>query len=207
MQIKSGELYENRTAKYLFPAIKHYGEELTNYLEYFFKLGIGLADNNKKLPPGCLYILLDANPTLYDKQKYSEKLNKFLNWIKYQNYYVDDYVFCLKEGCNSHMVVLDFPMEYNTAYSKFLLSRYSQMYTKEQINKIFPLDRTFNNKQTQEKYLKRIKHIRNILLKEDESDFIKQVNKDFGTNISKFGIKKELDYPFDYKEEVFNFKD
>lgn len=202
MQIKSGELYENRTAKYLFPAIKHYGEELLNYINYFIKLGVGLSDENKKLQRGCIFILLDANPKTYKILEYKDKLDKFITWLKYQNYYVTDYIYSNKKDEESHMIVLDFPMEYNNAYIKFMLGRYSQMYTKSEIDFLFPLRKNLSQKD-----LDRRVAIRNVLLKENESDFIKQVNSDFGTNISKFDIKKELDYPFDYKEEVFNFKD
>lgn len=200
MQIESGKLYKNRTFKYLFPTIKHYGEELTNYLRYFIKLGVGLDDENKKLPAGNFFILINTNPNIPNKKLYLEKLDRFLTWLKYKDFYVTDYVFCTKEHCESHMVVIDIPREYNNAYIKFMTGKYSQMYTKEQIFKLFPI--VMNNP----KRIIEVEKIRNVLFRGDESEFIKQVNKDFGTNISKFDKNAELDYPFIYKEEVFNFK-
>lgn len=206
MQIQSGKLYENRTYKYLFPIVKHYGEELTNYLRYFIKLGVGLGDDNRKLPAGCFFILIDTNPKIQNQKQYFEKLDRFLTWIKYQDYYVDDYIYCMKDDCSSHMVVLDMPSKYNTAYIKFIIGRYSQMYTEQEINKLFPIDNSSTNNKLISEYNDRIRFVRNVLLKKDESDFLKKVNKDFGTDLKKFSIDGELDYSPDLREEIFNFK-
>lgn len=207
MIIKNNKLYENRTYKYLFPVVKYYGEELTNYLNYFIKLGVGLNDDNKRLPGGCLCILISTNPKVSNLEDYLEKLDRFLTWIKYQDYYITDYVYSMSEECSSHMVVIDIPMAYNTAYIKFILGRYSQMYTVQQVEFLYPLDKKFRNDDLKSAYLHRICAIRNVLYKNDEKPFLDKVNKEFNTNIKKFEVKNELDFPIDLKEEYFNYKD
>ena len=91
MQIQSGKLYENRTWKYLYPCLKHYGLELMNYLTSFFKLAIGVADSNVTVEGNCIFILVDTNLTLsnnVETAKYKANFSKFLDWVKYQYFYV-----------------------------------------------------------------------------------------------------------------------
>ena len=124
MQIQSGKLYENKTWNYLYPCLKSYGSTLMKHLNSFYKLGVGIKDHNIDIEEGnCIYILLNTN--LSSPQisliNYRENFSKFLDWIRFQPYYVIDYVYDGLDKGEKHMLVLKIPDSYNKAYSLSLI--------------------------------------------------------------------------------------
>ena len=211
MQIQSGKLYENKTWDYLYPCLKIYGNQLKVYLNSFYKLGVGLRDYNVDIDEGnCIYILLDtkiysAQQTL---QSYRENLSRFLDWVRFQPYYVVDYVFEEFDNGEKHMLVLRLPGTYARAYSRFNKGKYSEMYTSKDINELFPLI-TNSNKELEVRVNTKLKKVKDILSKNSNylETFRKQLNEEFGTNLSLSDIKNhELDLPPKVEEETFNFK-
>lgn len=136
MQIEIGKLYVNRTLKYLVPALNYYGPTLKTKLNLVFKLAFGVHDS---LLEGShlqgqknIFILVDklVRPDLYQN---------FMDWLKHQEYYVTDYAYdsILEGNSRKQMIVIAFPAELEDAYDKFLLGKYSLMYTKNEINTYF----------------------------------------------------------------------
>lgn len=136
MQIEIGKLYKNRTLLFLVPALNYYGPTLKTKLNLVFKLAFGIQDS---LIEGTylegqknIYILVDklVRPDLYQN---------FMDWIKHQEYYVTDYAYdsILENNSRKQMIVIAFPPELGDAYDKFLLGKYSLMYTKNEINTFF----------------------------------------------------------------------
>lgn len=211
MQIQEGKLYDNRTWKYLYPSLKIYGRELMSYLGQFIKLGVGIKDYNVNTKDPCLFILLDTTIAL-DKQSdidaYRDRFIKFLSWIKYQYFYVTDYVYEGLDNREQHMVVLKIPQKYDQTYKSFLEGKYSKMYDKSEIGEYFKDVSLPHNKTAEAKRNKDLSMTRKILTKDRSfvPVFAKYVNTRFGTDnpISDFE-EAELDFPPDMSEETFNY--
>lgn len=192
MEVKLGELYINRTLRYLVPALKYYGDTFKTKFNLVYKLAFGVYD---ALVEGThlegqknLYVLVDrtVRPDLF---------KNFSDWIKYQEYYVTDYVYDTLERGRLQMFVIAFPYELSDAYDKFCKGKYSLMYTKEEINL----------------YFKDSGDMQNIFYKRDIAipNFVRQVKETFGstTIIDPEDLRKkryELDLPPTKKEEFFN---
>lgn len=212
MQIQSGKLYENRTWKYLYPCLKHYGPELMNYLTSFFKLGVGIADSNVSVDGNCIFILIDTNIHLANSveiAKYKSTFSKFLDWVKYQYYYVKDYVYEDLDSGEKHMIVLKLPHKYDISYMSFIKGKYSQMYEQKDINTFFGYITINSNKEAEKKINDKLDITRKILKKDSSyiKTFVDIVNRDFDTDVQVSHFKDaELDYPPKLSEEMFNYK-
>ena len=211
MQIQSGKLYENRTWKYIYPCLKVYGGTLKTYLNSFFKLAVGLSDYNIDInEDNCIYILIDTNihSPQQSLQTYREYLSKFLDWVKFQPYYVTDYIFEGFDRGEKHMLVLRLPDTYKESYIKFKQGKYSEMYSSKDIDNLYPLI-VNSNKNIEIKVNNNITNIKNVLTKNSNhlELFRKQINDEFGTNLSLNDLKDhELDLPPSQNEEIFNYK-
>ena len=211
MQIQSGKLYENRTWRYLYPCLKNYGMHLINYLSSFIKLGIGIGDNNVKTERNSIFILIQTDPigaSDTDRQNYKRNFSKFLDWLRYQPFYVKDYVYEDLDSAVKHMVVLKIPPKHNIAYDKFVKGKYSEMYSKEEINAYFNIMNNDDNNPVISKRNERVSLSRKILTRDSKHlpVFVETVNKDFGTDIVVEDFKDaELDYPIKLQEEIFSY--
>lgn len=211
MQIQSGKLYENRTWKYLYPCLKVYGGTLKTYLNSFFKLAVGLGDHNIDInEDNCIYILIDTNihSPQQGLQTYREYLSKFLDWVRFQPYYVTDYIFEGFDRGEKHMLVLRLPDTYKESYIKFKQGKYSEMYSSKDIDNLYSLI-VNSNKNIEIKVNNNITNIKNVLTKNSShlELFRKQINDEFGTNLSLNDLKNhELDLPPSQNEEIFNYK-
>ena len=172
MKIEIGKLYENDTWNYLIPCLRYYGEEFLEKFNLVFKLAIGIGDKyleGSVMEEGRnLYIMID---TMYRKEIYEH----FFNWVKYQPYYKGEYVpNTSKESLRKQIIILEVPEECYNTYDMFVQSRFSEMYTEEQLSVLF-------NKPDQS-YYKKVLQVHTDL----HEPFVKEVNKIFNTNISSF---------------------
>lgn len=211
MQIQSGKLYENRTWKYVYPCLKSYGGVLKGYLNSLYKMAVTLGDSNADFEEKhCIYILVDTNisTTQTSVGSYRENLSKFLDWVRFQPYYVIDYIFDGLETSEKHMIVLRIPDIYTKAVEKFKKGRYSEMYSSKEIRELFPYV-SIDNKEIETRINTKTKQVRNVLTKNKEylPIFQKQVNEEFGVKCSLKDLEDhELDFPPVLKEEIFNFE-
>lgn len=189
MKIEIGKYYVNKTWKYLVPCFKAYDEKFIKFYSNVFKLAIGVHDtlldysiiDNKR----CVFFMFDTKIN----NKFFEE---FLNYLKYQEYYITDY--CPEsEIINSrkHMIVLQVPEKYNNAYDMFLQGKYSLMYTQKDIDLLFDITNKINEI--------------NVLTKKSTAKkiFIDNINKEFNTTINDVQ-NTELDLPLKICEEIFN---
>lgn len=211
MQIQSGKLYENRTWKYLYPCLRSYGSTLKSYLNTLYKLSVGIGDYNIDVEEQlCIYILIDTNIVTPQTSlvNYRENIASFLDWFRFQPFFVADYLFDSEEGKEKHMLVIKIPNSHIKTYQKFIKGKYSEMYSSKEILEYFPYI-SLDNKEIEVKINNKAKIIRSILNK--KSDYLpvfqKQLNEEFGVNCSLNDLKDhELDFPPDLKEEIFNYK-
>jgi|VirMetMinimDraft_7_1064189.scaffolds.fasta_scaffold00418_25 hypothetical protein len=191
MDIKIGKMLENKTWKFLSPCLSFYGSTFTDKINTVFKLAAGIGDDNHFNPTPSIYLLCDAK---YQPRNFI----KFLEWIKYEKYYLADYPFTpdLKDA-RRHMVVIAIPKAYLKTYEYFLEGKYSKMYTEEEIKTLFL--------QTDTKAA-------NILLKKSKAleEFVKNQNKVYGTKVKAnelVTMPEEYEFPLNHKEEIFNYED
>jgi hypothetical protein len=190
MKIEIGCLYKNRTLKYLVPALNYYGETFKTKFNLVFKLAFGLHDS---LLDGSylegqknIFILLDrkSRPDLYEN---------FMNWMKSQEYYVTDYSYDDIEKGRIQTLVIAFPNELSDAYDKFVKGKYSKMFTRTEVERMFKEDKV----EARDIFYRRLPGRDNL---------IKVVREEFGTKLEYTDIKKgfEYDIPPRKEEEFFN---
>lgn len=208
IQIQNGKLYKNRTLKYLYPCLKAYHTELITKLNSLIKLGIGIGDSNSTGTEGkaCIFILINTTTPLSNSQAYQEKLDKFLEWVANQHYYVQDYMYSNIVDTQAHMLVLRLPETHEKTYLNFIMGEYSLMYDKKDIKKYFSPSKALSAKVNLEQNSE-IENTKKVLLKDSNyvSDFAKIVNKRFKTNVDSYHFKEaELDFRPNLDEEIFN---
>lgn len=187
MDIIVGKFFDNHTKRYLLPCVKSYGEDFVNKVESVFKVAVGIGDK----------ILSDSGLSynnhlfiLIDTKKSVKHWKSFLDYIKEQPMYEDDYPFDNIKTGHLHMVVIKLPQDYFKSLEKFKHSQYSKMYSHEQINSLF----TANNQ------------VRKVLLKDYnyKVEYTEKLNKLYETNINPKDLEGELDFPLDKRKEIFN---
>lgn len=194
MNITLGQLYSNRTAKYLVPALNYYGPTLKTKLNLVFKLAFGIHDS---LLEGSHLEGQKNIFVLVDKLVRPDLFSNFMDWIKHQEYYVTDYVYdsILEDKARKHMIVLAFPSSMEDAYDKFLKGKYSKMYSKTEITQYFAEEGKIFAKQ--------------VLTRQIEARirFRMLVKETFGVVLESQDFKDEVfeyDLPPTKEEEFFN---
>lgn len=194
MDIQIGKLFINRTVKYLVPGLNFYGPTLRTKLNLVFKLAFGVHDS---LIEGShlegqknIYILVDklVRPDLFQN---------FMDWVKHQEYFVTDYAYdaIMEAHSRKHMIVLAYPPTMGDSYEKFLLGKYSKMYTKKEITSFFAEESK--------------KEVRQVIVKtvHAKTRFITLIKETFGTILEEQDFLTgywEYDLPPNEEEEFFN---
>ena len=187
MEVIGNQILETRTKRYLLPILKAYGPIFIGKLNSVFKLACGLGDMVVERRgfkyEKHLFILLDSSVA-------TKFFIVFLEWIRKQPYFEEDYVYGNIQKSRFHMIIVKVPDKFVTALKVFKEGRYSKMYSKEDV------DLYFNNHPDTKRVL-----IRDANYK---MEFVKKVNQDFNTSIDDFDIEDyELDYPVNPKDEYF----
>ena len=196
MKIVLGKIVENKTKMFLVPALKAYGSTFTSkFSNDMFKLSYGIHDT-------LLDGVFDGKHPIYvlcDKAVNSQRCWKAIEYMKNHPAFLTDYTLVEPSNGRLQMIVLDFPQELHNAYEKFFEGKYSEMYTTEQLNNLFP------NKES----------VAYKILTKDVSYmpvFIKKIEEMFNVEIKdkKNYITTELEFPFRmFKEleecEIFNY--
>jgi hypothetical protein len=187
MEVSKNQIFQNKTRKYLLPILKEYGDIFTGKFNSIFKVACGIGDivieNSGINYERHLFILVDTVVA-------HKFFNKFLDWVKTQPYYEDDYVYGNIQKSRLHMIVLKIPEKFYESLETFKKGKYSKMYNYESI----------------EKYFNNHPDIKRVLIRDHnyKLEFIGKLNKEFGTDITDFTIEDyELDLPIDNKEEKF----
>jgi len=194
MNIQIGKLYINKTVKYLVPGLSFYGPTLKTKLNLVFKLAFGIHDT---LLEGSH---LEGQKNIFilvDKLVRPELFQNFMDWVKHQEYFVTDYSYdaIMEAHSRKHMIVLAYPPVMGDVYEKFLLGKYSKMYTKKEITNYFAEESKLESRQV----LMKIVHAK--------QRFISLIKSTFDTQLEEQDFllgSWEYDLPPNQEEEFFN---
>lgn len=184
--MKDIKVNSSKTKKYLLPCLREYGEEFTKKISSVVKIAAGIGDiiisNRGVIHEKHIFILLDS--TIAPKFFIS-----FIDWIRDQPQYQDDYVFGNIQTSRSHMIIIKLPEKYYKTFETFKLGKYSEMYTKQDIDVFFKDKPLF----------------RRVILKDHnyKFKFVEEVNERFNSTVDAKDWHGELDFPPDDKE-IFN---
>lgn len=193
MNIKIGQLYVNKTWRFLIPCLEGYGKVFEDNFNTVFKLAVAIHDSyldGASITNGRnLYIMLD-------KKCRPKEYLKFMEYIKYQDCFKGEYC---PDGdiltSRKNVIILEVPKIYNNAYDNFLKGKYSEMYSEEKV------DLFFNTTNRQEDFKILTKHQDAIINFKSKIDNLFKVDSDINE------IKKgELELPLSKTEEIFNCK-
>lgn len=176
----------NKTLKYLTPCLKKYGIDFEQMYNSVFKIALGIGDiiiiDQEKKYEQHLFILLDT-------RLYPKNFIVFLDWIKEQEFYEDDYVYGDIKKSPCHMIVIKIPEEYTDSLDKFLEGKYSEMFSTQDIDELF------------------YKHPDQVkVLKKDHNykiRFVHTLNKLFVSTVIPDEYDGELDLPPNKQDEIF----
>lgn len=177
---------QNKTLKYLTPCLREYGSTFEELYNKVFKIALGIGDmiivDQDKRYEQHLFILLDSR--LYPKQFLT-----FLDWIKEQYYYEDDYVYGDIKKSPCHMIIIKIPEKYTESLTKFTQGKYSEMFSDADIETLFY------------KYPEQVK-----VFKKDHNykiEFVNKLNKLYGTELTTKDYDGELELPPSKKGDYF----
>lgn len=197
MEVRYGKKFENRTSRFLLPAIiSGHGKIFKLKISDIYILATGLDDriiwDNKKYD-----FLSERRPVfiLIDKFINKRKVEDFLYWLKFQSFYLGEYP--IDMAGRAYMIIIDTPEAFHISYDNFILGRYSEMYTLDQLDELFK-DRE------DETYLILIKDTSKLLPK-----FVKKLEETFNTTLKYTDfITAEMDLPYKLseKDEIFNYE-
>ena len=176
----------NRTFTYLTPCLIKYGNDFVQRYNLVFKVAIGLGDmmiiDEDRKYEQHLFILIDTRIK-------SKNFVTFLDWIREEHYYQDDYVYGDIKKSPLHMIVVKIPEEYTQSFEKFTSGKYSEMYTIEDIDTLF-------SKYPEAK----------LVLTKDRTykvRFVRRLNRLYNTEVKPDEYIGELDLPLNKEEEYF----
>lgn len=181
-------LYPNKTRKYLLPCLQEYGGVFIKKLEGVDKIAVGIGDivvSNRGIKlEKHIFILIDT-------KKKPKTFVSFLEWVREQDYFQDDYVFNSIQKTNSHMIIIKMPEKFYGAFESFKLGEYSKMYTTDTINRFFL----------------RNSNVTRVLIKDHNYKvvFAKKLNERYKSSVEPHEIEGELEFKPKLSNEIFNY--
>lgn len=177
----------NRTRSYLAPCLLAYGKDFQKEFIRYSAFGTFIADENHYIDNRCIYCLFNI-----ERSKITNFVDSMMFFRKHKSY-IDDYLIGDLLYGKLHMLVLKIPDKHIRSYSKFLKSRYSEMYTVKQINTYLPITKNITERKMS---------IRSILLKDPQ--LVINISEEF--DVSENFIL-ELDSKLEPEHEIFNHND
>jgi hypothetical protein len=165
IKIQLNQITLNKTKRFLSPCLKLYGTEFIKKISSIYKLAYGIGD---------MYVNQEYQKHIFvlvDTERCTNFFVSFIEWIREQDYYEDDYSFDNLLVGHLHMVVIKLPDVID--FSNFLSGKYSKMYTNEEIISLLNDDE------------------KAIVIKDKnyKFKFVKRLNELFGTNVKESEIE------------------
>jgi len=185
IKIQLGKVTMNKTARFVKPCLRCYGEDFVKKLSSVFKLAYGIGDMiiDEKIEHQ-IFILVDT-------EKCTRQFIEVIDWLREQDYYENDYAVDHLLHGRLHMLVVKLP-DNIIDLDLFLSGKYSKMYLdKEIIDSLSDDDKA-------------------IVIKDNNYriKFVKKVNEYFKTNLKleELHEEAELELPPNIDEkEIFTY--
>lgn len=207
IEIKRGQTYFNQTLRFLTPSLTVY-DSLVDYLLPLQTLAWTIGDHNYSQDiKNHLHAVIDVN----GRYKYDRYLDKktgykdfysFIEFIKNQDYYVDDYTF----NDYAHVVIFNIHEMFGNLIDKFIEGKYSQLYTEKHL-KMGVISKKIK---IRGKYIESVPYKIITRDKEYRKEFFKKLNTDFKSKVDPFdkdiiNDDRELEYKPFLKQEILNY--
>lgn len=189
MDIQESRYYVNKTYRFLLPTLRGHGELFIKKFNPLFKLAVGVHDT---LLDGSSESLKRNMYILFNKRVKTQLFYSFLEWVRTESYYVADYCPDSEfKDSKKHMIVVELPKRFHYSYDMFLKGKYSQMFSREEIDILFSKSKDPD---------------RLILLRDEsqKTNLINKINKEFDIKTSNINNIQEYDLPLKKTEEIFN---
>jgi hypothetical protein len=185
-QVGQKVILQNKTFRYLTPCLREYGLEFEKMYKSVFKIALGIGDmiiiDQDKKYEQHLFMLIDT-------RLYPKNFIIFLDWIRDQMFYEDDYVYGDIKKSPCHMIIIRIPEKYTESLTKFTQGKYSEMFSEADVDTLFY------------KYPDQVK-----VLKKDHNykiRFVHKLNRLYNTSVSAKEYDGELELPPTKQEEFF----
>ena len=176
-------IVQNRTLLYLSKIFKLYDINLYNAIKRLKPVAIGIDDYlYNRIEDTYLFVLIST----------SHNINKVLSSPIFETHYIFDDITSSK----LRMLVFKFPTEYSKYFDTFQLSKYSEMYSLTELDKIFV---TVNDKKDYSYSVLLNTNARRI-------QFLKLTNEMFKSTLTLNDISQS-DFPIKLENEIFNYND
>lgn len=202
IEIKDGATWRNKTSSYLSHALYQNGPEFMNYIKTLFVLGCGIRDNAlKREQQNEIFIVVDVHgQKLYGNyinvQKSVYDFYRAIAFFKDQPSYIMDYPYDSGKTGNKHVIVFKIDPD---IFDAFVKGHYSKMYDRNFIEKYIP-------KYARKGKLEKESIVYNVLTKNQKykSQFVKQLNYEFGTTLTDIN-DSEYDLPPRMENETLRY--
>ena len=185
IKIQLGQVTMNKTARFIKPCLRHYGEDFVKKLSSIFKLAYGIGDMliNDKIEQH-IFILIDT-------KKCTKQFVDVIDWLRNQDYYENDYAADHLIKGRLHMLVIKLP-DNMIDMDSFLLGKYSKMYLDSDVIELLS------------------DNDRSIVIKDNNYrvKFVKKLNDYFESNLKleELNQEAELELPPNIDEqEIFTY--
>lgn len=203
IKFNENRIFQNKSYKYLFPLVRNYGLNFITRFNNVMKLGVFIKDmnySNPRVKSHCLYFVIkspDENNVIKRYEFELNAFNDFVEFVKYQQYYVTHYPIDI----NKYVFVLKVNSELNQAIDEFIGGRFSKMFTKEDVINYYPLIK--GDSQNAIDYNEKIIEKRMILLHDNAyaQTYLDKVNENFETKLT---LEDIVNWEFDEKPNMQN---
>lgn len=193
MIIKIGHLWQNSTLRFLAPGLRTYDSVFNLKINQLQLLAMGIFD--QQLSGNPFFVNKPYLYIVYDEAFNPRQTRGIIDWLKYQPYYVENYSYDTSRTVNRFkVIVIEYPLK--ETYNHFLNSKYSLMYTKEQIDKFFT--------GIQHNYARSV-FFKSSEMKSKHKSLIKDL---YGVELTEEDMNQvgyEVEMPFTPDKEILNF--
>lgn len=184
---------KNKTLLYILPQLNFYSRNISNRIktDNFYGCYIGY----KALDTEHIYLLYKV---------IDEDTKSFVQWLSNKDYCVD----YIDVDSVYKLLKIELPEKFRGSLERFIGGEYSEMYSKEDVDKIFmPIEYKYL-KELQELFNKENEDLKKILTKNKEYEkvFLDKINNTFDTNLEKLNEKSEYDFKPNLKDEIFYYE-
>jgi hypothetical protein len=141
-QYQAGKIFLTKTRKYINPVLREWGPEFLENLRLLYTVRSGIGDMYYQSVLNVIHeahVFILINTDLSDCR---DNMEEVLDYFRSHESYETDYPFDDIKNGTLHMIVFKVPEKYKESLTAFRRSKFSQMYTKKQLEDLFKKETT-----------------------------------------------------------------